>query len=212
MTKVKAIIFVSVLAAISILVPSIVIYRSVNIRSGYKGLPWGKTQYQVEQWARSNNNKSVWSRCPSSHYGVNCIRLTWKQNQTTPFEYVEYQFKDEKLVAVIETQHEKPFDKDIFRIYGKSENGTDYARETYKEKGTKYELRDWINYYSPSQRWKGTKLRYAVNVLYRKNLSNPEQPEEKLMYQLTTGYYSPEYYEEARTHNENFPSHHFLSR
>lgn len=212
MTKIKAIILVSILSLAAIITPAIVIHRSVTIRSGYKGITWGRTQHQVEQWARNNNNKINWARCPFSHYGVTCIRLTWKQNETTPFEYIEFQFKDEKLVAVIETEHEKPFEKSILHSLGRSENGTDYARDTYREKGIKYELRDWINYYSPSKNWKGTKIRYAVNVLFRKNLSDPEQPEEKLLYQLTTGYYSPEYFEEARKHNENFPSHHFLSK
>lgn len=212
MTKIKAIIITSILLLASVIAPAIVINRSITIRSGYKGIPWGRTQYQVEEWVRSNNNKITWTRCPFSHYGVTCCQVKWKQNEKTPFEYIEFQFKDEKLVAVIETEHEKQFEKTILQSLGKSDNGKDYKRETYREKGVKYELRDWVNYYIPAKTYRGTKVRHALNLLYRKNLTNPEEPEEKLMYQLTTGYYSPSYFEEARLYSENFPSHHFLNK
>ena len=68
-----------------------------------------------------------------------------------------------------------------------------------------------MNYYSPSQKFNGTKKRFAVEILFRKNLSDTTVPEEKVFYLLTTGYYSPEYYEEAKKHTENFPSHRFLA-
>lgn len=211
MTKSKAIILCSILGIIFLLAPAFVITRAFRIKSGYKGVFWGQTEYQVKEWANNNNNKITWEKCPLSHYGVTCQRLSWKKNEQSPFEYIEFQFKNEKLVSVIETGHEKPFNKDVFYDYGRSENGTDLAIETYREKGTKYELRDFVNYYSPVQKFYGTKKRFAVEILFRKNLSDVSVPEEKLMYVLTTGYYAPEYFEEAKEHAENFPSHRFLA-
>lgn len=212
MTKTKALILCSILGFIFIAAPAFVITKAFRIKSGYKGVFWGQTEYQVKEWAKKNNNKSYWEKCPLSHYGVTCQRLNWKQNEQSPFEYIEFQFKDEKLVAVIETGHEKPFSQDIFYSYGHSENGTDLAVEIYREKGTKYQLRDFVNYYSPVQKMNGTKKRFAVEILFRKNLSDFSVPEEKVMYLLTTGYYSPEYYEQAKEHTENFPSHRFLEK
>ncbi len=212
MTKSKAIILSSFLAFIFFAVPLLVILKGFQLKSGYKGLSWGQNEVNVKEWVKKNNNKIIWSACPQSHFGVNCFRLTWKDGEKSPFEYIEFQFKNEKLVAVIETEHEKLFDKKVFYSYGKSENGTDLAVETYKSKGEKFQLRDYVNYYVPKQSLNGTKKRYAVEILYKKNLSNPEVPEEKVLCLITTGYYSSEYFEEAKLYEKNFPSHRFLYR
>ena len=213
MTKTKAIIISSILLLLFLLAPAFVILKAIHIKSGYKGLIWGQTEYQVQQWAKKNNNNMIWTKCPLSHYGVKCYKLSWKQNRQSPFEYIEFQFKNEKLVAVIETEHEKPFNPNILKQYGKSENGTDLAVETYKVKGEKYKLRDYVNYYIPNaQPFYGTKKRYAVEILFQQNLNNENEAETKLFCLVTKGYYAPEYFEEARKHNENFPSHRFLAR
>ena len=212
MSKSKAVLILAILSVIFISAPLAVFIKTSHLRSGYKGLPWGKTEYQVQEWIKKNNNKFYWSKCPLSHYGVSCSRLSWKQNEQSPFEYIEFQFKDGKLVAVIETGHQKNHTPEVLRSFGKSENGTDLAVENYRSKGEKYQLRDYVNYYVPiNQKLNGTKKRYAVQILFQKNLSNPEIPEEKLFYQLTEGYYSPEYFEEAKKHSENFPSFRFLA-
>lgn len=211
MTKSKAITISIVLGILFLAMPAFVITKTARIKSGYKGLVWGETEFQVKEWMKKNNNKIIWTKCPFSHYGVSCIRLTWKQNEQSPFEYIEFQFKNEKLVAVIETGHEKPFSPEVLYSYGRSENGTDLAVEIYKNKGEKFQLRDYVNYYSPLQKFNGTKKRFAVEILFKKNLSDTSVPEEKLFYLLTSGYYAPDYYEEAKMHNENFPSHRFLA-
>lgn len=212
MTKVKAIIITSILGILFLAAPAAVITRAVHIKSGYRGLLWDSTEFQVQEWIKKNNNRFSWTKCPLSHYGVTCSRLSWKQDQQSPFEYIEFQFKNGKLVAVIETGHEKEFSKEVLHAYGKSENGTDLAIDEYKSKGTKYQLRDYVNYYSPVNKFSGTKERYAVEILFQKNLSDPTVPEEKLMYHLTSGYYSPSYYEEAKNLNQNFPSHRFINK
>lgn len=211
MTKSKAIILSAILGILFLAIPAFVIVKAANIKSGYKGLVWGQTEYQVKEWIKKNNNNIVWSKCPLSHYGVTCTKLTWKKNEQSPFEYIEFQFKNGKLAAVIETEHEKPFTPEVLYSYGRSENGTDLAVEIYKSKGEKFQLRDYVNYYSPMQKFNGTKKRYAVEILFKKNLTDTTVPEEKIFYLLTTGYYSPEYYDEAKNHNENFPSHRFLA-
>ena len=212
MTKTKAIILSSILGILFFAMPAIVLVKAVRINSGYKGLVWGQTEYQVKEWIKKNNNNIIWTKCPFSHYGVSCTRLAWKQGGQSPFEYIEFQFKNGKLAAVIETGHAKPFSPEILYSYGRSENGTDLAVEIYKSKGERFQLRDYVNYYAPAQKFNGTKKRYAVEILFKKNLSDSTAPEEKLFYLLTAGYYSPDYYEEARNHNENFPSHRFLSK
>lgn len=210
MTKRSAIIFLSILIFFALLTPALVILQTVRINSGWHGISWGAQESQVQEWIKKNNNKYNWSRCNFSHFGVTCYKLSWKENENSPFDYIEFQFKDNKLCAVIETEHSKNFDPAIAKKLGKPKNGTDVSVDFLREKGFKYKISDRVFYYEPVQKFNSTKLRYAVQRYVKTNLSDESQPDEILSYQLTTGYYSIERFEEIKNSTEDFPTFRFF--
>lgn len=213
MNKRNALIFLSILGILFTAMPLIVILRTIHLKSGYKGLVWGRTEQQVQSWIKKNNNKAVLNRCNLSHFGVSCYKLTWKDSSTSPFEYIEFQFKDGKLVAVVETGHKKDYTKNIAKEFGQPDFGTDIAvSPVQKEKGQRYQLTDRIFYYSASNRLIGTKSRIALECLIKNVTNDTAIPEETLFYRITTGYYSPDYYDQAKSNTENFPSLRFLKQ
>lgn len=206
MTEKKAIIIISILAFFALAAPVFVLLKAKNLNAGWKGILWDSTEVQVQDWVKKNNNKASWSRCNLSHFGVNCYKITWKENEKSPFEYIEFQFKDNKLKAVIETEHQRDFQKNDLKIYGRAEFGRDLAKDYYKEKGIKYQLTDRVFFYEDFQ----NKKRIALQILVRSALNSEEIADENLYTQITSGYYSPDYYDDAKESNENFPSFRFI--
>lgn len=107
MTKRSAIIFLSILIFFAILTPALVIIQTTRINSGWHEILWGTSENHVQEWIRKNNNRYSYNRCNFSHFGVTCYKLSWKENETSPFDYIEFQFRDNKLCAVIETERKK---------------------------------------------------------------------------------------------------------
>lgn len=213
MTRNKAIATVIILTVISLIIPSFVIIRSINVENGWKGLPWGASESQTREWIDKNNNKAVWSKCNLPHYGVSCFKVTWKDTKQTPFEFIEFQFKNGKLCAVIESNHEEPSDPadalHLNRPGVERLTGQDLAYDFYRDRSYRYKLVDRVFYYVEPRNWKDTRVRYAVARLVRINLSDLTEPDIVMDYQLSTAYYSLDYFEETKDHLENFPSHRF---
>lgn len=210
MTKRSAIIFLSVLIFFAILTPALVIIQTTRINSGWHEILWGTSENHVQEWIKKNNNRYSYNRCNFSHFGVTCYKLSWKENETSPFDYIEFQFRDNKLCAVIETERKKNFDPAISRKLGKPKNGTDLSVDYLREKGIRYKISDRVFYYEPIQKLSSTKLRYAVQRYIRTNLNDVSKPDEIMEYQLTTGYYQPDYFEEIKDNTEDFPTFRFF--
>lgn len=211
MNKRNSIIFLSIISAIFVIMPVIVILRTCHLKAGYKGLTWGRTEAQVQMWIKKNNNKAIWNRCNLSHYGVTCWKLTWKNLESSPYEFIEFQFKDGMLVSVIETEREKPYSRQIDTMFGRPDYGTDIAASSVqKDKGIKFQYINRIFYYTGRRHLSGTKTRIAVERLIKYTLNDSTVPEETILYRVTTGYYSPEYYDSIKNSHESFPSKKFL--
>ena len=211
MRKKASIIYLIVLLLIFISVPAYVIKKTVSMKSGWNGLTWGRSEIQIKEWIKKNNSNYEIERCPLSHYGVVCWKLTWKsKNNNVPYEYIEFQFKDGKLCAVIETEKVTDMDPAIRLSLGHPDRGSDIKSVPYKEKGLKFSLVERVFYYSPEAKFKVTKERFAVSRLVKVPLDEKaELPEEVLSWRLTKGSYSPSYFEEVKNQSENFPSAHF---
>lgn len=211
MSKRRAIIILCILSVFFVCVPLFVILRTINFEFGWKGLHWGSSEYQVKEWVEKNNNKANWAKCNHPHFGVSCYKVTWKEARAIPFEYIEFQFKNEKLVAVIETYHEEEVDPaDYLKLYRSNiirEGGTDLQVEFTREKGIRIKNVDRVFYYTIPRSFNKTRIRHAVERLVK--INTQDQTETISLYNLTTGYYSYEYFEEAKALQESFPSHRF---
>ena len=141
-TKKGAIVFITILSIFFVLSPLFVIYKTVKFQGGYKGLNWGVSEDQTIQWLKKNSNKAIWTKCDNNHYGSLCYKVTWKEKDSQEFEYIEFQFQNEKLCAVIESY--KPTDVNPLRTYnlGSAQKGTDLEIFYKKEKGVKYKYID----------------------------------------------------------------------
>ena len=216
MTKKSSIVTICILSVVFLMAPVFVIIRTINIENGWKGLPWGATEQQTKEWVEKNNNKSIWNKCNLTHFGVSCYKLTWKETKSIPFEYIEFQFKNGKLCAVIETYHEEANDPAEYLKLNRPKiergGGQDLGNDFYREKGNKYKLTDRVFYYTIPRTFKETRIRHAVERLVKNNLTDTAEPESVISYQLTTAYYSLEYFEEAKNLTDNFPSHRFLAK
>ena len=211
MKRTTANIYLLILLLIFVTVPAFVIKKTVDMKSGWNGITWGRTESQIKDWIKRNNTNYDFERCTLSHYGVVCWKLTWKsKNSNVPYEYIEFQFKDGKLCAVIETEKVTDSDPAVRLALGHPEKGTDIKSVPYKEKGIKFSLVERVFYYTPEAKFRATKERYAVSRLVKTPVDEESQfPEETLSWRLTKGSYSSSYYEEIRDHLENFPSAHF---
>lgn len=209
MTLKKAVIFISVLGFFSLAVPFFVIFKSISLNSGWNGILWDSTEPQVQAWVKKNNNRANWSKCPLSHFGVSCYKVTWKETEKSPYEYIEFQFQDGKLKAVIETFHQKDFQKTDLQEFGRASYGSDLAIDFYRDKGIKYKLADRVFYYeNPIHSSK--KYRIAQEFLVQTPINSNEITETILFSRITKAWYCPDYYEKAKNSNENFPSSRFL--
>ena len=209
MKKRGAIIYSIFLLIVFLLVPAYVIKLSIDMKSGWNGLTWGKTENQVKEWIRKNNSNYNLSRCTQSHYGVVCWKLSWKAQADSPLDFIEFQFQDGKLCAVIET--EKVVSEDPFPNgeLGLAEKGSDLKTVQLKEKGVRYSVTERAFYYIPEVRFKATKQRIAVSRLVKNAINREDLPEEILSWRVTRGYYSPSRFEEVKSQYDDFPSAHF---
>ncbi len=205
--RTSSIIYVIFLSLVSISLPLVVLKRTQDVKSGWKNLSWGSTENQVREWVKKNNTNYLFERCPLSHYGVACWKLSWKAKRgEIPLESIEFQFKDGRLCAVVETERTGETDPAKTLSLGQAKNGTDIKTVSIREKGLKYALTERVFYYEPESRFSSTKVLYAVSRLVKIPMHESENPEEVLSWRLTKGSYSPSYYAEAMTNLEIFPS------
>ncbi len=209
MKKKAAIIYSIFLFLLALLVPLYVIKLSIDIKSGWNGLTWGKTENQVKEWIRKNNSNYNLTKCTQSHYGVVCWKLSWKNSVDTPMEYIEFQFKDGKLCAVIETQKVLSADPFPNGQLGQPEKGSDIKTVQIKEKGIRYNLTERAFYYVPEVRFKATKERLCVSRLVKNAINKEDIPEEVLAWRVTRAYYTSARFEEIRNSYDDFPGAHF---
>lgn len=212
MTFKKAVILVSVLAFFAIGVPAFVISRTISLNAGWNGIPWGSTESQVQTWVKKNNNRVSWAKCTASHYGVTCFKITWKESEKSPFECIEFQFQNGELKAVIETAHQKDFERSDLTSLGKASYGTDLATDIEREKGIKYRITDRVFYYDNLRKYSSVKKRAALELLVRTPINADDVPEKILCSRLTTAYYSSDYYEMVKSSSGDFPAQRFIKQ
>ncbi len=209
MKKRGALIYLICLAVISLLVPAYVIKTTVDMKSGWNGLVWGRTENQVKEWIRKNNSNYTLAKCTQSHYGVVCWKLSWKNASDSPMEYIEFQFKDGKLCAVIETERVVSSDPFPNGELGQPEKGSDIKTLQIKEKGVRFNLTERAFYYIPEVRFKATKQRVCVSRLVKNALNKEDVPEEVLSWRVTRGFYTAARFEEVKNSYDDFPAAHF---
>lgn len=210
-SKSLLIIYLIILLIIFVSVPCFVIKRAIDMQSGWNGVSWGKTESQMKDWMKKNNTNYTFERCPLSHYGVVCWKLSWNTKENSvPFEYIEFQFKNGRLCAVIETEKVSSSDPRNRLNLGVAKKGTDLKKELVREKGTRFILTERVFYYVPESKFKETKERYAVSLLVKSPVGESEIPEETISWRLTKGSYSSSYYEEISDNYDNFPSANFF--
>lgn len=90
------------LSASFLIAPGFVIGKAIKLSSGYKGLNWGSTLSQTREWISSNSNGTKFRKCRDSHQDVQCYKLTFRKKESVDFEWIEFQFKNEKLYRVVE--------------------------------------------------------------------------------------------------------------
>lgn len=206
-----SVVYIIFLSAAFVLVPAFVIKRTFDMKSGWNGLSWGKTEEQIREWVKKNNTNYSFERCPLSHYGIVCWKLSWKTKENSvPFEFIEFQFKDGKLVAVIETEKSSSSDPASRLDLGRPAKGTDIKSLVQRENGIRFAFTERVFYYVPESKFKATKERYAVSRLVKTPLDRTEIPEEILSWRLTRGSYSSKFYEEISDKWNDFPSAHFF--
>lgn len=207
-TKKGAIVFITILSIFFVLSPLFVIYKTVKFQGGYKGLNWGVSEDQTIQWLKKNSNKAIWTKCDNNHYGSLCYKVTWKEKDSQEFEYIEFQFQNEKLCAVIESY--KPTDVNPLRTYnlGSAQNGTDLEIFYKKEKGVKYKYIDRAFYYNSSPIRKNTENRYVISQLIKSIPADESFPDTVEQYQFTKGYFSTEFVS-FESESINFPTYRF---
>ena len=117
-------------------VPLFVVKKTLDMKSGWHGIPWGSTESQVSDWVKKNNTNYDFEKCPLNHYGVLCRKLTWKKNRgDVPFDSIEFQFRNGKLYAVIESEKVSDFDPSLNLDLGRPAKGSDIKLVEVKEKG-----------------------------------------------------------------------------
>ena len=186
MTERKSQVFICILAAVFVLVPVFVIKKTVDLQSGWNGLAWESTQDEVKEWVKKNNTKYSYSPCSQSHFDVSCFKLSWKNTEHSPFEYIEFQFKDGLLCAVIETGKPVFSDPAVSLGLGSPESGRDLRYFFQKEKGIKYKYTERVFYYTPSEKRKSSGKYQAVCRLVRNIPSDPSFADENVLFRLTT--------------------------
>ena len=190
-------------------VPLFVVKKTLDMKSGWHGIPWESTESQVSDWVKKNNSNYDFEKCPLNHYGVLCRKLTWKKNRgDVPFDSIEFQFRNGKLCAVIESEKVSDFDPSLNLDLGRPEKGSDIKLVEVKEKGVRFVMIERVFYYTPEKQSGTTRERYAVSRLIKSPVKT-ESPEEIISWRLTKGSYDKEFYEEIKERWDNFPSAHF---
>lgn len=201
-TKRKAVVLISVLLLVFILVPFFVIKKTFDIKSGWNSILWGSSQNQVKEWVKKNNTNYIYSLCNSSHFGVVCYKLSWKNKESSLFEYIEFQFKDDSLCAVIETEKQSLSDPAKKYSLGRPLYGKDIRLFYKRENGIKYSYVVRLFYYDIQNKWKNTKNRYYIKCVIRNIPSNSSFSDEIISYQYIKGYYSANYFDLIKNNSD----------
>ncbi len=201
-----AVLYMIFLVAAFVSVPLFVVKKTINMKSGWHGIPWGSTESQVSDWVKKNNTNYDFEKCPLNHYGVFCRKLTWKKNLGEVPDSIEFQFKNGKLCAVIESEKVSDFDPAVGLDLGSPAKGTDI--KLVEARGKQFVMIERVFYYTPEKQSGATRERYAVSRLI-KAPTKSEIPEEIVSWRLSKGSCSKDFYEEIKDRWDNFPSAHF---
>lgn len=206
MTQKKAIVFLSILLLVFIVAPTFVIYRTIALKSGWNGIRWESSMAQVKKWIKKNNTNYRYEVCDKSHFGILCYKLSWREKNHSSLEFIEFQFKNDKLCAVIETKKPTQTNPATSLNLGQAEFARDVRTFFSREKGIKFLYTERNRYYSPSNIFKTTKKRYAVTVLERKIPADETFADEAVLFRLTEGYYESAYFDTIKDKIDDFPS------